>query len=218
MMGHIHNSVQSINVRRRHGALPQSGSGDLQLANAIFDMFQGARGLGCNVAKCQFMPICCTDDQVALAQQLFPYPVTDFLIKYLGIPLCTSKLLKVAFQPLIDKMTDKLPTWRGRLMHCSGRLTLIKTTLAAISVYSAISHAFPSWVLKAFTNPSWVLKAFTKIFHSLSMIRIRFSSWRQMSRGVGQSAMPARAWWLVRSGSQANGARLAPTLALVQSH
>jgi hypothetical protein len=49
-------------------------------------------------------------------------------------------------------MADKLPTWHGHLMHRSGRLTLIKTTLAAIPVYMTISHALPMWVVKAFVK------------------------------------------------------------------
>jgi hypothetical protein len=63
-----------------------------------------------------------------------------------------GKLLKFAFQLLADKMADKLPTWRGHLMHRSGRLTLIKTTLTAILVYMTISHALPLWVVKAFVK------------------------------------------------------------------
>jgi hypothetical protein len=35
-------------------------------------------------------------------------------------------------------------------MHRSGHLTIIKTTLAAMPVYTAISHALPPWVIKAF--------------------------------------------------------------------
>jgi hypothetical protein len=126
--------------------------GDLQLANAIFELFESASVLICNVVKCQLVPIGCDTDQVALAQQLFPCPIKESWIKYPVIPLSTGKLPKAAFQLLIDKMADKLPAWRGRLMHRSGRLTLIKTTLAAIPVYSAISHAFPPWVLKAFAK------------------------------------------------------------------
>jgi hypothetical protein len=38
-----------------------SVQGDLQLANAIFELFQGASGLGCKGAKCQFVPIHCDD-------------------------------------------------------------------------------------------------------------------------------------------------------------
>jgi hypothetical protein len=128
--------------------------GDRQLTNAIFELFESASGLGCNIAKCQVIPIQCDADQVALAQHLFPCPIMEFLIKYLGIPLSTGKLPKAAFQLLIDKMVDNLSAWRGRMMHRSSHLTLIKTTLSSIPIYSAISHAFPPWVLKAFTKIS----------------------------------------------------------------
>jgi hypothetical protein len=30
---------------------------DLQLAKAIFELFEDSSGLGCNVAKCQMVPI-----------------------------------------------------------------------------------------------------------------------------------------------------------------
>jgi hypothetical protein len=126
--------------------------GDLQLATTIFDLFQGTSGLGCNMDKCQIMSIRCNDDQVALAQQLFPCLVTNLQIKYLGLPLSTGRVPKSAFQPLIDNMADKLPAWRGRLMHRSSRLSLIKSTLAAIPVYTPSSHSFPPLVIKAFTK------------------------------------------------------------------
>jgi hypothetical protein len=64
----------------------------------------------------------------------------------------TGKLLKETFQPLVDRMADKLSAWKGHLMYRSGRLTLIKTTLAAMLVYTAINHG------------AWVIKAFVKIF------------------------------------------------------
>jgi hypothetical protein len=41
--------------------------------------------------------------------------------------------------------------------HQSGRLTLIKTTLAAMPVYSAISLELPPWLLKAFDK---IMKGF----------------------------------------------------------
>jgi hypothetical protein len=126
--------------------------GDLQLAKAIFELFEKASCLGCNVAKCQMVPIRCSSEKVVLAQELFPCPVKDFPIVYLGIPLSTSKLPKSVFQPMVDKMADRLPAWKGRLMHRSGHLALIKSTLVAMPVYTAISHALPPWVIKAFVQ------------------------------------------------------------------
>jgi hypothetical protein len=119
--------------------------GDLQLTKANFKLFRSSSSLGCNVSKCQMVHIRCNPEQIGLAHELFPCPVKDFPIVYLGIPLSTVKLPKAAFQLMVDRMADKLPAWKGRLMHRSGRLTLIKITLTAMSVYTAISHTLPPW-------------------------------------------------------------------------
>jgi hypothetical protein len=81
-----------------------------------------------------------------------PQPGQGVPNTYLGMPLSTGNLSKVAFQPLVDKMSDKLLAWKGRLMHRSGQLTLIKTTLATMPVYTAISHTLSTWVIKAFVK------------------------------------------------------------------
>jgi hypothetical protein len=107
--------------------------GDLQLTKANFKLFRSSSSLGCNVSKCQMVHIRCNPEQIELAHELFPCPVKDFPIVYLGIPLSTVKLPKAAFQLIVGRMADKLPAWKGRLMHRSGRLTLIKITLTAMS-------------------------------------------------------------------------------------
>jgi hypothetical protein len=74
--------------------------------------------------------------------------VVDFPVTYLDIPLSTSKLPKAALIPLLDRASNKLPTWKGRLMHRSGRLALIKSMLSAIPIYSSITFGWPPWMLK----------------------------------------------------------------------
>jgi hypothetical protein len=125
---------------------------DLQMAKAILELFEKASGLGCNVAKCQMVHIHCSHEQVALAQDLFPCPIKDFLMVYLGVPLSTGKMAKSVFQMMIDRMVDKLPAWKGCLLHRNGRLMLIKSTLAAMLVYTAISHSLSAWVTMAFVK------------------------------------------------------------------
>jgi hypothetical protein len=46
---------------------------DLQLIQSIFTMFEGASGLGCNLAKCQLTSIQCDEGQFQLALNSFPY-------------------------------------------------------------------------------------------------------------------------------------------------
>jgi hypothetical protein len=94
-------------------------------------------------------PIRCDPDQVQLASFIFPCQVVDFPMKYLGIPISVTTLLKFALQPLVDKVANRLPAWKGRLKHHSGQLVPIKTTLAAIPVYISISLRLPPWLIKA---------------------------------------------------------------------
>jgi hypothetical protein len=46
-------------------------------------------------------------------------------------------------------VVDRLTVRKGNLMHRSGRLTLIKSTLSAVPVHMAISLELPAWVRKA---------------------------------------------------------------------
>jgi hypothetical protein len=65
------------------------------------------------------------------------------------MPLSIAKLPKYVLHPLVDRVAEKLSAWNGQLMHRSGWLTLIKTTLCAIHVHTSISIELPGWLLKA---------------------------------------------------------------------
>jgi hypothetical protein len=122
---------------------------ELQTAYNIFRVFQGASRLTWNLSKCQIAPIKCEANHLELAALYFPCSVIDFPLRYLGIPLSISSLPKVVWQRLIDSMADKLLAWKGRLMHKSGRLALIKFTLATMPVHTDIGLELRAWVRKA---------------------------------------------------------------------
>jgi hypothetical protein len=105
----------------------------------------------------QMVAIRCNDDQRQLAATLFLCQQVEFPITYLGVPLSTGKLPRSVWQWLIDKVADKLPVWKGALMHRAGRLALIKSTLSAILIYTSICLGLPAWVHKALTK---IIKAF----------------------------------------------------------
>jgi hypothetical protein len=92
----------------------------------IFTTFKGASGLGCNLNKCQQLaPIRCETEAIQVVTEFFPCPVTDFP----GVPLSLSKKLpRASLQPLVDKVANYLPLWKGQGMNRSGRLALIKST------------------------------------------------------------------------------------------
>jgi hypothetical protein len=84
-----------------------------------------------------------------LAAALFPCQTIQFLIKYLGIPLSVTKLPRSALHPLLDRVVEKLLVWKGRLMHHSGQLALVKFALMAIPIYTSIRVGLPTWLLQA---------------------------------------------------------------------
>jgi hypothetical protein len=55
------------------------------------------------------MIIYCSEEDIGLVDNLLPCQLSHFPIRYLGIPLSVTKLLKSAFQPLIGRMVGALP-------------------------------------------------------------------------------------------------------------
>jgi hypothetical protein len=96
------------------------------------------------------------NEHVTLAQSIFPCHLATFPLTYLGLPLLVHQLCKTALQSLLDKMAG---SWlgKGKLLHRSGQLTLFKTTLVVIPIYTLISIKLPPWLRKAIEK---IMKAF----------------------------------------------------------
>lgn len=61
---------------------------------------------------------------------------TDFG-KYLGVPILTNKGNKRAYNFIIDKLGDKLASWKSKTLSLAGRLNLINSVTSAILIYHA---------------------------------------------------------------------------------
>lgn len=53
--------------------------------------------------------------------------------KYLGSPVNVSR--PSAFQQLIEKVDNKLQTWKSRLLSPAGKIVLLKSVIEAIGIY-----------------------------------------------------------------------------------
>jgi hypothetical protein len=54
---------------------------------------------------------------------------------YLGLPLSVTRLKRVHFQPLEDKVTIKFIPWIGKHVTVAGRVNVIKLVLTSIAIY-----------------------------------------------------------------------------------
>lgn len=70
-----------------------------------------------NFQKSTAIPIRCEGIQLSEVLRNLPAKNGTFSVKYLGLPLSTTHLRMVDFQPLVDKVIGKLSSWRGKTCH-----------------------------------------------------------------------------------------------------
>ncbi|KAL0386694.1 UNVERIFIED_CONTAM: LINE-1 retrotransposable element O protein [Sesamum latifolium] len=69
-------------------------------------------------------------------------------IKYLGLPLTSSRLTVADCQPLIDRLNTRLAGWNHLNLSLAGRTQLIKSVLNALHTYWASVFILPKSVIK----------------------------------------------------------------------
>ncbi|KAL0292170.1 UNVERIFIED_CONTAM: hypothetical protein Sangu_3256600 [Sesamum angustifolium] len=69
-------------------------------------------------------------------------------VKYLGIPLTSSRLTIADCRPLIDKVEARLAGWNNQILSYAGRLQLIKSVLSTLHTYWTSAFILPKGVLK----------------------------------------------------------------------
>ena len=126
-----------------------TAANDINLILNILQLFGDASGLRTNVQKRSVMPIQCSEDNMAVVQNLLPCEIMSFPCKYLGLPLSLRKLTREQFQPIIDKTADQLPGWKADLMTRAGRAVQVQFVLTAMLIYLAMAIDVPHWAIKA---------------------------------------------------------------------
>jgi hypothetical protein len=102
----------------------------LLLIKAVLDLFFKDMGLAANCTKSQVFPIRCETPHMDLISELLGYTVGSLPCTYLGIPFSPGRLPRAAMQPLVDKVANQIPSWKGRLLNRSGRLILMNLLFA----------------------------------------------------------------------------------------
>ncbi|KAL2248037.1 UNVERIFIED_CONTAM: hypothetical protein Sindi_2656000 [Sesamum indicum] len=69
-------------------------------------------------------------------------------MRYLGLPLISSRLSISDCQPLLSKIDTRIAGWEGMSLSYAGRVQIIKTVLSALSLYWASAFILPKAVIK----------------------------------------------------------------------
>jgi mannosylglycoprotein endo-beta-mannosidase len=119
----------------------------------ILQIFGQVSGLVVNRSKCAVYPIRCEEVDITEIMQSFHCPIKSFPCTYLGLPLRHRALHRVEIQPLVDKVANRLASWKGKFLNKAGRLKLLNTVLSSI----------PTYFLTVFVAKKWAIRKLDKI-------------------------------------------------------
>jgi hypothetical protein len=120
-------------------------SQEATVVKEILNVFRTASGLHTNLAKCSITPIYGGEDALDDIISILRCQAQAFPIKYLGLPLSTTRIPKAHFQSLVEAIARKMMPCHGSLMARSGRLVWIKSVLRVVPIYTMLAENLPSW-------------------------------------------------------------------------
>nr|XP_025639110.1 uncharacterized protein LOC112734118 [Arachis hypogaea] len=97
--------------------------------------------------------------------------------KYLGVPLKHGRVTKADFNDVVDKLTNRLASWKGRFLNKAGRICLAKSVLSSIPIYRMQVSLFPSgklvWQILMNQEKLWVKIMLQKYLQNRNLFAIK---------------------------------------------
>ncbi|XP_056685341.1 uncharacterized protein [Spinacia oleracea] len=98
-------------------------------------LFQLAFGLQFNFHESSIIGLDIDEPWMQTTTQTLWCKTGSLSFTYLGLPVGGNGFRLAHWEPIFDRMRNKLSTWKGSLLSIGGRLTLIKTSLSNLPLY-----------------------------------------------------------------------------------
>ncbi|KAK1441012.1 hypothetical protein QVD17_06848 [Tagetes erecta] len=69
-------------------------------------------------------------------------------VKYLGVPLISSRLNHHQCRELTDRLEKRISSWDNKLLSFAGRLQLVRSVLSSMHIFWAAAFMIPSYTAK----------------------------------------------------------------------
>ncbi|GJV91875.1 putative gag-pol polyprotein [Tanacetum coccineum] len=76
-----------------------------------------------------------------------PFAVGLLLVRYLGVPLISSRLLYRDCKVLVKKLKSRINDWRNRFLSFAGLLRLVRSVLSSMHIYWASVFILPARII-----------------------------------------------------------------------
>ncbi|KAJ4816988.1 RNA-directed DNA polymerase (reverse transcriptase)-related family protein [Rhynchospora pubera] len=114
----------------------------------ILKSFESLSGLKINFAKSELLSLTLSTNICEELASMLNYKIGHFLLKYLGLPLHWKAPSRSDWRLVIDKVGQKLTSWKGNLMSLGGRLVMVNSVLTAVPLYFLSFFKAPNWVIQ----------------------------------------------------------------------
>lgn len=112
------------------------------------DEFSSLSGLTPNLSKSNIYFSGCNKVLREGILQIATFTEGTLPVKYLGVPLITTKLKALDCNQLVDKITKRIGSWTNKFLSYAGRAQLIQTILFSMQVYWSSLFILPKKVIK----------------------------------------------------------------------
>jgi hypothetical protein len=121
---------------------------DLVVVREILDVVGVASGLKVNLQKTSATLIRGGAVEEELVSRFLGCAIGKFPLRYLGLQLSLGPLTRAQWQPMLDAAIRIIPAWQRGMIARAGRLTLVKSVMAARPVHHLLIAEAPIWVLE----------------------------------------------------------------------
>ncbi|GJT31879.1 putative reverse transcriptase domain, reverse transcriptase zinc-binding domain protein [Tanacetum coccineum] len=125
--------------------------GDVNSAKVIIDSldeFKRVSGLIPSISKSTAF-FCNVLNQIKLAiLNIMPFAEGKLPVKYLGVPLISSRLLNRDCKVLVEKARNRIGDWKNKSLSFAGRLQLCKSVISSMQVYWASVLVIPMGIVE----------------------------------------------------------------------
>jgi hypothetical protein len=111
-----------------------ASSSKLRYLRSLFLLFEAVSGLKVNLAKSSLIPVG-NGVQVGRLADILGCEVASLPVKYLGLPLGASYKSTRIWDLVIEKVENRLASWKMLYLSKGGRVTFIKSTLSNLPTY-----------------------------------------------------------------------------------
>ncbi|CAJ2651635.1 unnamed protein product [Trifolium pratense] len=122
---------------------------NVRALRAVLVLFESMSGLRVNFHKSMLVGVNIPDSWLGEAASALCCKVEKILFLYLGLPIGGDPRRLGFWEPVLDRLKNRLSGWRSRFLSFGGRLVLLKSVLISLPVYALSFFKAPSGTISS---------------------------------------------------------------------